>query len=241
MQPSSLNIFSLNIELDRHFDRIIPFLKEQQPEVILMQEVLSKDLPYLENALGMNGIFTPMSLYPSGPSQNQLGLCTFSRLPVIKKENHYYKGNRNNPHWLEYKGPLEMPRAIQMTEISKMDQTFSFINTHFTWTPDGKPSQQQHQDLEALFKSLDQFQEFILCGDFNAPRGSIIFDTLANKYKDNIPPNINTTIDKRWHKAGDLNLVVDGLFTTPKYQVKTIAIIDNLSDHCGILANVSFA
>lgn len=92
--------------------------------------------------------------------------------------------------------------------------------------------------MPILLKFLSEIPEFILCGDFNAPRGGIIFDTIASKYKDNIPSEINTTIDKNLHKAGDLKLVVDGLFTTPSYQITSIKIIDSLSDHCAILANI---
>ena len=94
------------------------------------------------------------------------------------------------------------------------------------------------QDLKVLFELLENIPEFILCGDFNAPRGTAIFDSIAEKYKDNIPQDISTTIDKNLHKAGDLQLVVDGLFTTPEYKVDSIKILDKLSDHCAILATI---
>ena len=58
-----------------------------------------------------------------------------------------------------------------------------FLNTHFTWTPNAEVNEMQRQDLPTLFASLDRVPEFILCGDFNAPRGKEIFDTIATVYK----------------------------------------------------------
>jgi hypothetical protein len=77
-----------------------------------------------------------------------------------------------------------------------------------------------------------------MCGDFNAPRGRLIFDRIATKYKDNIPPYVTTTIDKNIHHAGDLQLVVDGLFSTSKYEVRSVQVLDGLSDHCAIIGEV---
>jgi len=53
MHTDFLKLISLNIEKDRHFDLILPFLKKHQPDVILLQEVFSKDIPKIEEALQM--------------------------------------------------------------------------------------------------------------------------------------------------------------------------------------------
>ena len=55
MQQRTLKIISLNIEMDNHFERILPFINEVQPDVILLQEVLGKDKAYLEEMTGMTG------------------------------------------------------------------------------------------------------------------------------------------------------------------------------------------
>lgn len=237
-ESTTLDIVSLNIEWDRHFDRIIPFLKKRNPDVVLLQEVVNKDLAMLEDTLKMESAFTVLCHWPRDTKELELGIATFSKFPIIKNHSEYYKGDRNDPLWLEPRGPEKIPRAILAIEIHKEGKPFHLVNTHFTWTPDGKPSAQQHIDLENLFLSLNNIPEFILCGDFNAPRGTAIFDKLASKYKDNIPLEVTTTIDKNWHKAGDLRLVVDGLFTTAEYQVETVEVLDNLSDHCAIAAKI---
>ncbi len=247
---NSLKIVSLNIEQDKHLDRVIPFLKKQNPDVILLQEVLEKDITLFENALGMNSVFTGMrsvftllTVLIRNNEASRLGLLTLSNLPLLKNDNAYYRGNGANiPNIQE--GDLKkiietMPRAIQVTEFVKENKHYCLINTHFTWSPNGQPNPEQHLDLDILLKLLSEIPQFILCGDFNTPRGTVIFDTIASKYKDNIPSEISTTIDQNLHKARNLNLVVDGLFTTPQYQVNSIKIIDGLSDHCAIVAEIS--
>lgn len=238
MQPT-LNIMSLNIEFDRHFDRFIPFVHLQKLDVVLLQEVLDKDIPYLEQALGMKGAFTPITLWTrDNHTFHQLGMATFSNLPIKKASSIYYRGNPDELPVLKPKGAETIPRALLIADIVKDKRHFRFVNTHFTWTPDGKPSENQYQDLEKLLQALQTLDEFVLCGDFNAPRGRVIFDKLASHYKDNIPAHITTSIDKNLHRAGDLNLMVDGLFSTAGYQVESVSVIEGLSDHCGVVAKV---
>lgn len=237
MQADFLKIISLNIETDRHFDRIIPFLKQHRPDVILLQEVLFKDIPKLEDELEMKSVFAIMKVLVRKEDQQPLGIATFSSLPMINYST-YYRGDGAHPPIVSEADPTNTTQVILVTEVVKNKKSYCLVNTHFTWTPDGQPNNLQHHDLQALFKHLSPISDFILCGDFNAPRGRIIFDKIASKYKDNIPTYITTTIDKNLHRAGDLQLVVDGLFSTPKYRVESVELFDNLSDHYAISAKI---
>jgi endonuclease/exonuclease/phosphatase (EEP) superfamily protein YafD len=238
MKNPSLKIVSLNIEKDKHFDRIIPFLKEQRPDALLLQEIFSKDIPLFEERLGMKSQFVPIKIILREGAVYPFGLATFSSLPMANY-SFYYRGTEENPPVGPEGEPLNTARAALVSEVSKNNQTFRLINTHFTWTPDGQPSDLQYEDLPKLLRLLAQFPDFILCGDLNAPRGRPIFDKIASLYKDNIPLPITTTIDKNLHRAGDLQLVVDCLFSTATYKVENVQVFENLSDHCAISGNVS--
>ncbi len=78
----------------------------------------------------------------------------------------------------------------------------------------------------------------MLCGDFNAPRGGPVFDKLADHLADNIPPAATTTIDPNLHRSGALELVVDGLFTSPHFTASDVALHPGLSDHQGVTATI---
>ncbi len=86
---------------------------------------------------------------------------------------------------------------------------------------------------------LDAEEGFVLCGDFNAPRGGEIFSELAARYRDNIPAQYTTSIDASLHRAGDLQLMVDGIFTTPEYQASSVLLHSGVSDHYAVTADIT--
>ena len=233
-----LKIICLNIEMDRHFERILPFLKKQQPDIILLQEVLGKDVELLEKTTNMHGIYTIQNIICSEKTEDYLGLLTLTHLPIIKNDHIFYRGDGAQQIRMKKGEAEKTARGLTMVEVVKDHQTYCVLNTHFTWTPNGQPNKEQYQDLECLLAHLTQIPAFVLCGDFNAPRGTPIFDTLAANYKDNIPADITTTIDKHYHRCGDLGIVVDGVFTTPGYEITDIQVVDHLSDHCALLITV---
>jgi endonuclease/exonuclease/phosphatase family metal-dependent hydrolase len=237
METDFLKLVSLNIEKDRHFDRILPFLKKERPDVILLQEVFSKDIPRFEETLQMNSAFAIMKILQVEGNQCPLGVATFSPLSLTA-QSAYYRGTPETLPIVPEGNPTNTNQVILETTVLKNQKKYRLINTHFTWTPDGQDTPLQHQDLHGLLKLLSQLPDFILCGDFNAPRGRVIFDTIASQYKDNIPSHIITTIDKNLHRAGDLQLVVDGLFSTPQYRVESVKLFDGLSDHYAISAKI---
>jgi len=169
--------------------------------------------------------------------QCPLGVAAFSPLSMTA-QSAYYRGTTETIPIIPEGNPTNTNQVILETTVLKNQKEYRLINTHFTWTPDGQDTPLQHQDLKNLMQLLQQFPDFILCGDFNAPRGRVIFDAIASKYKDNIPSHITTTIDKNLHRAGDLQLVVDGLFSTPKYHVESVELFDGLSDHYAISAKI---
>lgn len=238
--PSSLKLISLNLEKDRHFERVLPFLKQEKPDVVFLQEVLEKDMILLESTLKMKGFFTILESFMWKGCREPGGQALLTNLPLIRRQDTYYRGEEDFPPFIELTpGCAEkINRALSLINVVKDGQTYCLAHTHFTWAPDGKPSAKQEHDLDVLFDILSPLSEFVLCGDFNAPRGTPIFDKLAAKFKDNIPSYVTTTLDKKWHKAGDLQLVVDGVFTTPQYHVESITLVDNLSDHFAIVANL---
>jgi len=85
-----------------------------------------------------------------------------------------------------------------------------------------------------------KFEELIFCGDLNTPRGYEIWSDLAKRYRDNIPPSIDTTIDKNLHKSGqDIRLVIDGLFTSKHYSASQVRVVPGTSDHMAVVAELT--
>lgn len=142
MQFSKLKLICLNIEIDLHLDRILPFFEREKPDVVLLQEVLEKDLPLLESTLKMKSIFNPVAQFHWQDSLQVEGQAIFTSLPLMGSSVEYYKGHKEFPPFIEL-GPRageKLARALSVIQVVKEGIKYCLATTHFTWTPDGKPS-----------------------------------------------------------------------------------------------------
>ena len=92
--------------------------------------------------------------------------------------------------------------------------------------------------MKALLAHLNGTGEFVLCGDFNAPRGGEMFAELSSRYTDNVPASYLSSLDPKLHRAGNLERMVDGIFTTPTYLVSDVEMYSGISDHCAFTATL---
>ncbi len=240
---SKLKLISLNIEIDRHPDTVLPFLRKENPDVACLQEVLEKDVPVFETALGMKSYFAPVSIVDLKYFEGKLvtdeelvkkgpqGIAFFTRLPVREGGVEYYHGNPKEVtrHSVDYS------RCFLWREVEKEDTVFTIGTTHFTWTPDGSASAEQRQDAKSLLAILQRFPDIVFCGDFNAPRGDEIWNLFAERYHDNIPLEYVSSIDPELHRVKGLKRLVDGLFTTPSYRTSEVKLVGGVSDHMAVV------
>ncbi len=240
MGMAGLRLVSVNIERSKHLDRIIPFLLERDPDVVCFQELNESDIPQFIAALGGELVFAGHGMHPADPPEEGSilqGVAIWTRNPVVTHMKSYYVGSEKTvlhapPHY------LASANACLSVDINHAGAIFRIVTTHFTWTPDGEPSDLQRTNLTGMLAILDGSGEFVLCGDFNAPRGGEIFSSLAARYKDNIPSKYTTSIDGALHRAGPLPLMVDGLFSTDAYAAHDVSLESGVSDHCAIVATV---
>ncbi len=232
----SLSLLTLNVEEDKHLDLILPYLIDQKFDVICLQEVLQENLAQLAEAANAEAYYTPLSII----NGKVWGVALLLRLDhqVLSTKEQYYKGNSTQiPHFTA-ETPNAVNRATLSATIEYEGEKYTFTTTHFTWAMGGGTNPDQLTDFPNLIHALNEVGETVLCGDFNAPRGLEIFTDLATKFKDNIPPEVKTTIDQKLHRVKGLQLVVDGMFSSPRYKIKNVEVIDNLSDHCGVKGEV---
>lgn len=240
----TLKLITLNIEGDKHLGDVENFLSEQKADIVCLQEVFAADVARLEVAAAGRATFAPMQVvdvenqYNIAP-RGEWGLAMITphdHLPVM---SYYYRGR---PDVLpSFSDPLSANRMLQATAIDFGKEKFTIAHTHFTWSAQGKASDEQKQDLIKLKEILNGFEDLILCGDFNAPRGEDIYLSLSAPYQDALPPEVTTTIDSDRHYAGALELVVDHVFYTPLYQLRNIQVHSGVSDHMAIVAEFEYA
>ena len=241
-----LKLVSLNTEAHKHLDKIIPFLQREQPDVVCLQEVLQSDVATYQEALGMQGQFVPLMKIAAIPEHEYLfgnttddvwGVLQLSRLPTKEAGEMYYYGQKEQLQLYDLTQETVL-RALAWSRFVGDGQEFTVGTLHFVVSSKGQTSQLQVEQYESLARALDHFPEMILCGDFNAPRGREIFNRFVQRYTDNIPAQYVTSIDGNLHRDGKIELMVDGLFTTPHYRTEDVRLVDGVSDHMAVVAKV---
>ncbi len=248
---SQIKLVSLNIERSKHLDLVIPFLEREKPDVACLQEVMEYDVALLEKALGASCFYSPQTRHGAEGKSGLFGPAIFSSLRARHREERYYWGTPDTIFDFDFTNASTKHatenHAVSFCDMEKDGASFRIANTHFTWTPDGQPDDFQREDMTKMLEVLAGMNDFVLCGDFNAPRGGEIFSILAAKYKDNIPSHYTSSLDPNLHRIAKTKphelegRMVDGLFSTPAYQISDVRLEFGVSDHAAIVATIEKA
>lgn len=244
-----LKLISLNIERSKHLALVVPFLRHAHADVVCLQELMEYDIARFEVELGLRCTFVPSTIHAAEGRPGPLGNGIFSRQAARAIRVEYYTGGP---------GPLQafdttdvhtkhatQSHPLLVCDVEKDGTTYRIGTTHFTWTPDGAANDYQRTDMQALLALLAGQGEFVLTGDFNAPRGGEMWSELASRYTDHVPPAYNTSLDASLHRAGKerpqelADKMVDGIFSTSAYSVGGVEMVCGVSDHCALVASVS--
>lgn len=235
--PGKLRFVSLNIEQDRHLDSVERFLIETAPDVVCLQEVTGRGFERLTRATGWEGTMEPQILTPAGG--DAWGVAILSRLPLHDVRRDLYNGSSAEPlqAWADH-DQATIRRWLLRATVAQDGLPFRVATTHFVWTHDGEADDLQRSALKRVLDLLADEPELVLAGDFNAPRGGEIFGILAGRYRDNIPEHYRTSLDPVLHRAGHLERMVDGLFTSGFYRTQNVRLVPGVSDHQAIVAEI---
>jgi endonuclease/exonuclease/phosphatase family metal-dependent hydrolase len=233
-----IKLLTLNIEASRHRDRVHAALVRHQPDVACLQEVLEDDCPFFASAADYRCLYANSALWPDDANPalaRNWGLAILTRLPVDDSTILDYSENTRIRTFDEPNSPS---RKLLTAQVRSGAHACRIITTHFTWSVEGQISAQQRADFTRLKAAISRYPEFVLCGDFNAPRGGEMFALFESELAltSHLPADVTTTIDAQYHHAGALELAVDTIFTTSAYSVSSIEVLDGLSDHKAILA-----
>lgn len=237
-----MRLLSLNIERSTHLDRVCAFLQRWAPDIACLQELEQQDLPRLSAESGLpHSRFAAMARHPGSDSTAPFGVAILSRRPIEAAEVFVYAGDGTGTEFLDCTSEfsrLKTCRFIALqVRLGDPDTPVNIATTHVPWTPDARPRPFQIAAVESLIAALAA-RPLVLTGDFNAPRGGPLFDLLSATWKDNIPLDVTTTLDPELHRAGPLDLVVDGLFTTDGVVARDVRVLSGLSDHQAITAQI---
>lgn len=234
-----MKVVSLNIERHKHFDLVKNFLAKENPEIICLMEVCQSDVAILAGEDYPYRIYAPNAVMPESEGKGTTGVAILSKEMMDDYEVFYCGEDPDSLLEPVGAGYTHLPVLI-LANLG--DLQIGAI--HFTWTPDGSIDDQQRRNMEILLDYLSTKDELVICGDFNIPRGNEMYKKLLTNYRDNVPAEIDTTLDPNLHRAnfeisGKLKYVVDYIWSTPKYTVSEVRVEQGVSDHCGIVFKIS--
>lgn len=237
-----LQLASINIERNRHLARVATFLRAHAADVLCLQEIVADDLALFRDGLGYrHQLYVPMCRYPDHDQLRSTGIGILSRHAFAATEVLLYAGHgsgRDVVNRTSAETRFETCRySVAIADIGFGGDTFTIGTTHFPWTDGARVTDFQRTACDALLHRL-QGRPLVLCGDFNAPRGNEIFSRLAARWIDHIPPTYTTSIDPVLHRAGPLQVMVDGAFSTADYSVREVKLHQGVSDHCAITCTI---
>jgi len=237
-----LALACINIERSKHLSRVATFLCEHAPDVTCLQEVVVDDVDLLGEQAGYpHRFFIPMCRFPEPSGARPIGIAILSHHAFASSEEIRYAGGGSGRDVLDRSSEETRFRtnryAVGVVAIPFHGVSFTIATTHFPWSDHARTLDFQRSACDRLLELLNG-RSLVLCGDFNAPRGNEIFSRLAARWTDHVPPTYTRSLDPILHRAGSLQLMVDGVFSTPDYDVTGVTLHQGVSDHCAITAQI---
>lgn len=230
-------IVSLNMERHKHFDKVHDFLRKEDQDIVCLMEAAENDLRQLQGDNYPYVVYATNDAMPSSEGKGTTGVAVLSKKPIENPEK-FYCGEEDLAFLTEpgmgTHAPILITAQIGEIQIGAI---------HFTWTKDGSVDDRQRKHVGILLDYLKSKGEIVVCGDFNIPRPNEMYQEIAKNYKDNIPSVITTTIDPNLHRvnqieSGKLQYVVDYVWTSSKYEVSNLRVVEGVSDHCALVFDV---
>lgn len=252
-----IKFFQLNIFMGMFLDRVIRFIKENDIDIVNLQEVSGRRISQTEGADCFEKIKRSLSTYNgelvrSWQIENDQS-SYFGNAIFFKKE---FSLNKKKILWLkEFREiPYQssdiiiddtFPRNAIFLHLDCFGKKIWIINTHLARGQTHKDNSIKLSQGKKLYSKVAQINEpFILSGDFNVtPQSQIIswFNNLGTNLA--VENNITNTLNPKTHYGKQLfpkGLAVDYIFPSKNIKVKSFRLIDeiDLSDHFGLYAKL---
>lgn len=231
-------------------DEAIAWIKQEDPDVIAMQEVYDgkdpswerrfRSMDVLREALGYpHAAFAPAFLERTAFGKVEQGNAVFSRFPMTESAPIFYDvpyGEREDkPEYFE-----RTPRNLQRVALDVNGIEMDIFNTQGVWGKDGRDNERRIEMGRVIAEAVRDAANVILAGDFNVNPDtesvSRIERELGNVFKDGLASTFNM---KQKTNPVFATAVVDMVFVSPTMTVVSKSCPNvNVSDHLPLLVTL---
>lgn len=250
-----VKFLSLNLWHGILIDRCIDFLKEQDADIVILQEVHSSNDSKLPAALRSLEViqerlryeyqdFAPGLLFdhPEGKIPN--GNAILSKFKIVNTDYEFFQEKFNNNYEDIPENYPKYPRILQHVELDTPIGKMNVFNFHGVWDLDGDSYSDRRKEMsEKIIKAVKDKSNVLLGGDTNAkPTNRAIKDIeqyLKSVFGDSLKSTFNMS---RKDNPGYATAAVDMLFVSPNIKVidKECPDVD-ISDHLPVVATLEVA
>ncbi len=236
-------LLSVNMEGDKHYDKITSLLEQEKPDIVCLQEAPNTYLPILSQ-LGYHAEFAPMCR----KSAFVMGIVIASPQRFVSQAKYYH---RTKPAVADYNPEDKIATVANPYLIASLrfdDAEYTIATTHVMVTKDGAADDHQRQGLATMLQLLATEPPHCICGDLNIPRGyNELYPHLLARYTDTIPASYTSSLDPVLHRLASAGTeeniferyMVDYLFTQVPYLATDVRLQFGVSDHAAIIANLT--
>lgn len=230
------------------WDELINFLKQENADILALQEVYKTDEKGLEprfnsfnelaQILGYQYThFAPTFIEDRGDYVEQ-GNAIFSKYPLHEENVQFFVGEFSKRKDGRENFPFS-PRNLQHVSIDLVGNTLHLINLQGVWAEHGEDNEQRLKMAEIILKEATTVKEnepLIICGDFNVKPNTntirMIEEKYTNVFKDMLETSFNLKRKDLENYPGYATAVVDMIFINGlvNLEQKHVPEVD-ISDH----------
>lgn len=207
-----------NVWMVPQLNRIIKFLKYEQPHIIGVQEIHENNkkgmqFSILKHHLNINGHFGPNVSIGEG----NFGIATFCEFPIIENKHFLLPKNR------EQRGFIDTKILINHEEVH-------ILNTHLSLN-----SRKRTQQLNEIKKYLSFLKSpYILIGDLNTTYPDLEESNVIDAAKEMKKEHLSTLMLSKKR--------IDYLFVSNNFNVIDYKVLPvKMSDHYPVVVEVTFS
>jgi endonuclease/exonuclease/phosphatase family metal-dependent hydrolase len=233
------------------FDAVIEFIRKENPDIIVLQEVYNGHNPTWErNYRSIDTMkenfdypyfdFAPAFLDKTDFADIEQGNATFSRFPILDSDITFYD-EPYRPRRGDVPEERETtPRNLQRVAVQLPDKVLNVFNTQGIWGEDGNDNPRRLEMGDIIAGKIKDKENVILAGDFNVLEDTQtiakIEQHLTNIFKNTLTTSFNMRVKT---DGGYGTAVVDMIFVSPHLKILRRECPDiDVSDHLPLVVEL---
>ncbi len=250
-----LKVLCLNIWIGGIlFDEIIAFLKKENPDILLLQEVYNGDgsfhkiqyraLGELQKALGYEFAHFAPAFFEDGEGKEVVqGNAILCKFPLAEVSTTFYDIGYSKRDPNDSTKYHETPRNLQHVIADLGQKKLHILNTQGIWGTNGKDSDRRLQMSEHILKEIGDAHPVVFAGDLNVDEKTQsvaqIEEKLVNVFKNQLKTSFNVSRKNLVTDPGFATAVVDMLFLSPDLKVVSSSVPQvDVSDHLPLVCEI---